>query len=67
MLRLKVLPHTVHAKLYDMPKPRWGVVTGVRAGLRAAGERVDALLGKLEEGPSMEGAFNGPEAVSSTA
>ena len=67
MPRLKVLAHTVHAKLYDRPKRRWGVAAAVRAGLRAVGERDDAIPGELEEGRSIEGVFNGPEAVSSTA
>lgn len=67
VLRMKVLPHTVHAKLYDRPKPRWGVATAVRASLRAVGERDEAIPGELEEGRSMEGEFKGPEAVSSTA
>ena len=67
VLRLKVLPHTVHAKLYDTPKPRWGVAAAVRAGFRAVGERDDAIPGEFEEGRSMEGEFKGPEAVSSTA
>ena len=67
VLRLKVLPHTVHAKLYDMPKPRWGVAAAVRAGLLAMCERGDAIPGDLEEGSSVEGVFKGPEAVSSTA
>ena len=43
------------------------VAAAVRAGLRAVGERDDAIPCELEEGRSMEGVFKGPEAVSSTA